>query len=86
MGTKREISVVPGPQVSVSSEMMAQWQRWKSNMEAQFPCDWCDMWLVVITMLLRLSAQGWESCISALAMSDLTRHGCSYLKIEYSAS
>ena len=31
-----------------------------------------SMWLVVITMLLRLSAQGWESCISALAMSDLT--------------
>ena len=25
-----------------------------------------------VTMLLRLSAQGWESCISALAMSDLT--------------
>ena len=44
MGTEREISVVPGPQVSVSSETMAQWQRWKSNMEAQFPCDWCDMW------------------------------------------
>ena len=33
-----------------------------------------SMWLVVITMLLRLSAQGWESCISALAMSDLARH------------
>ena len=71
METEREVSVASCPQVSVSSETMDPMAQ-VEVLHGSTVSLTLSMWLVVITMLLRLSAQGWESGISALAMSDLT--------------